>query len=110
MSYDTTTLDLQRQQLRLKKRQLAYVHARDSLLRYLELQMPDPADLDDPDLTRMVATPQARLLCQIMEKVEAGKLTRVAVAIGPQLGKSGVKIFDPTVINHRARRWALAGL
>lgn len=90
MSYDTTTLDLQRQQLRLKKRQLAYVHARDSLLRYLELQMPDPADLDDPDLTRMVATPQARLLCQIMEKVEAGKLKRVAVAIGPQLGKSQI--------------------
>jgi len=90
MSYDTTTLDLQRQQLRLKKRQLAYVHARDSLLRYLELQMPDPVDLDDPDLTRMVATPQARLLCQIMEKVEAGKLKRVAVAIGPQLGKSQI--------------------
>lgn len=90
MSYDTTTLDLQKQQLRLKKRQLAYVHARDSLLRYLELQMPDPADLDDPDLTRMVATPQARLLCQIMEKVEAGKLKRVAVAIGPQLGKSQI--------------------
>lgn len=90
MSYDTTTLDLQRQQLRLKKRQLAYVHARGSLLRYLELQMPDPADLDDPDLTRMVATPQARLLCQIMEKVEAGKLKRVAVAIGPQLGKSQI--------------------
>jgi predicted phage terminase large subunit-like protein len=90
MSYDTTMLDLQRQQLRLKKRQLAYVHARDSLLRYLELQMPDPADLDDPDLTRFTATPQARLLCQIMEKVEAGKLKRVAVAIGPQLGKSQV--------------------
>ncbi len=90
MSYDTTTLDLQRQQLRLKKRQLAYVHARGSLLRYLELQMPDPVDLDDPDLTRMVATPQARLLCQIMEKVEAGKLKRVAVAIGPQLGKSQI--------------------
>lgn len=90
MSNEQSILDLQLQQLRLKKRQLAYVGARDSLLRYLQIQMPDPADLEDPELTRYVVTPQARLLCQIMEQVESGKLKRVAVSIGPQLGKSQV--------------------
>lgn len=76
--------------IRLKKRQLALLDARDSLLRYCQMQMPDPVDIEDPDLTRFVATPQAQLLCQIMEKVEAGKLKRVAVSIGPQLGKSQI--------------------
>lgn len=76
--------------IRLKKRQLALLDARDHLLRYCEMQMPDPQDLEDPDLTRFVATPQARMLCQIMEKVESGKLKRVAVSIGPQLGKSQI--------------------
>lgn len=90
MSYDANTIEQQRQLLKLKKRQLAYQRAQSSLLRYLEIQMPDPEDLEDPERTRYVATPQARLLCQIMEKVEAGKLKRVAVSIGPQLGKSEI--------------------
>lgn len=86
----TDAIETNRKLIRLKKRQLALLEARDSLLRYCEMQMPDPADLDDPDLTRFVATPQARLLCQIMEKVESGKMKRVAVSIGPQLGKSEI--------------------
>jgi hypothetical protein len=35
-------------------------------------------------------TPQARLLCQIMEKVERRELKRVGVSIGPQMGKSQI--------------------
>lgn len=84
------TLDLQKKRLRLLKTQQARQAASESLLRYCELQMPDPADFDDPELTRFVATPQARMLCQIMEKVEAGVMKRVAVSIGPQLGKSQI--------------------
>jgi len=84
------TLELQKKHLRLLKTQLARKDAADRLLRYCELQMPDPQDIDDPELTRFVATPQARMLCQIMEKVEAGVMKRVAVSIGPQLGKSQV--------------------
>lgn len=86
----TSLLDLQKQQLKLLRRDAALRDSRDSLLRYCEMQMPDPADLDDPALTRFVATPQARMLCRIMEKVEAGELKRVAVSIGPQLGKSQI--------------------
>jgi len=96
---DDGLIDLQRKQLRLKKKQLAYIDARDSLLRYCEIQMPDPEDLEDPDRTRFVATPQARMLCRIMEQVEAGKLKRVAVSIGPQLGKS-------EILSRRFPAWA----
>src|SRR5690606_568436 len=90
MSYSSADIRDAEKLIRLKKRQLALMEARDSLLRYCELQMPDPEDPENPDLTRFVPTPQARLLCQIMEKVEAGKLKRVAVSIGPQLGKSEI--------------------
>lgn len=89
----TETDDLQllrKQQLNLLKRQLALQDARSSLLRYCQLQMPEPEDMENPDATRFIATPQAKLLCQIMEKVESGALQRVAVSIGPQLGKSQI--------------------
>lgn len=86
----TDVLDLKKQQLKLFRRQAAFHDARDSLLRYCEMQMPDPKDFEDPELTRFVATPQARMLCRIMEKVESGEMKRVAVSIGPQLGKSAI--------------------
>jgi len=76
--------------IRLKKRELALLEGRESLLRYCELQLPDPSDPENPDLSRFEATPQAIVLCQIMEKVERGELKRVAVSIGPQLGKSEI--------------------
>lgn len=70
MSSNDTILDLKRQQLKLTKRLLAYDSARSDLLSYLQIQMPDPADIEDPELTRYVATPQARMLCRIMQYVD----------------------------------------
>src|SRR5690606_9046087 len=35
-------------------------------------------------------TAQARLLCEVLEKVERGELLRVCVSIGPQLGKTEI--------------------
>lgn len=88
--HQTELLELQKKQLRLKKKQLAHFDAADSLLRYCELQMPDVEDIDDSDRTRFHSSPQARILCQIMEKVERGELKRVAVSVGPQMGKSQI--------------------
>lgn len=77
-------------------RQLAYQQARDSLAKYIQLQMPDP-ESDEPLATRYEMTPQAYLLCSIMEKIERGepiepgkRAGRVAVSIGPQMGKSEI--------------------
>lgn len=79
-------------QIRLLQRQKAILLARDDLLAYSKLQMPDADDPDDAEKSRFIETPQARLLSQILEKAEAGdkRYSRVAVSIGPQLGKSQI--------------------
>lgn len=75
-------------QLKAVQRLIAVREAKDSLLRFLELTMPDADDPDDAQKTRYQITPQAKLLTQIMEKVERGEEKRVAVSIGPQMGKA----------------------
>lgn len=87
---DAEVLAKKQQRLAAAKRLLAYSEAHDSLLRYIQLQMPDPEHPGDTDFSRYEVTPQARLLCEVMEQVEAGRLKRVAVSIGPQLGKSEI--------------------
>lgn len=76
--------------LKARKRLDAAVAARDSLLNYMLLTMPDPEDIDDVTMSKYQITPQARLLCQIIEKIERGELQRVCVSIGPQMGKSQI--------------------
>lgn len=76
------------EQLKAAKRLLAIRQARESLLPFMKLRMPDPEYPDDVEHSRYVVTPQARLLCEVLEKVERGELLRVCVSIGPQLGKS----------------------
>lgn len=68
----------------------AVIKARTSLMDYMKLTMPSPDEPDDPTATRYEVTPQARLLCEVLEKVERGELLRVCVSIGPQLGKSQI--------------------
>ncbi len=59
----------QKQELLIKARKRfdATATAKDSLLEYMRLTMPDPNDPDDVTLTKYQLTPQARLLCQIIE-------------------------------------------
>jgi predicted phage terminase large subunit-like protein len=77
-------------QLKAAKRLLAGQEAQTSLLSFLRLMNADPEDIDDPARSRFTVTPLARLLCQIMEKVSRRELKRVAVSVGPQMGKSEV--------------------
>lgn len=76
--------------VKARKRFDAAAGARDSLIEYMRLTMPDPQDPDDVMLSKYQMTPQARLLCQIMEKVERRELQRVGISIGPQMGKSQI--------------------
>jgi predicted phage terminase large subunit-like protein len=78
------------QQIKAAKRLLFAQEARDDLLKFMKLTMPDVEDVEDANRSAYEETPQARLLCQIMEKVERRELKRVAVSIGPQLGKSQI--------------------
>lgn len=97
-------LELRKQNAKAAARELYAQEARDSLLAFMRLTMPDPQDPEDVDLSRYQITPQARLLCQIMEKVERREIftktgaRNVAVSIGPQMGKS-------LVISRAAPAW-----
>jgi hypothetical protein len=82
--------DPRAQQLKVVNRLIAVREARDDLISYLRLTMPDSDDPDDVNKSRFIVTPQAKLLCEVMEKVEHGKLKRVCVSIGPQMGKSQI--------------------
>jgi predicted phage terminase large subunit-like protein len=84
------TVDKQRQQLAAAKRLLAIREAQEKLLPFMRLTMPDPSDIDDPYKSLYEITPQAKLLCEVVEKIERRELKRVAVAISPQMGKSQV--------------------
>jgi predicted phage terminase large subunit-like protein len=85
-----TDTDKKELQLKAARRMLALRDAREHLLPFMKLTMPDPNDLGDPTLSRYETTPQARLLCEIVEKIERRELMRAAVAISPQTGKSQV--------------------
>lgn len=87
MSDKFTNID---KQILAAKRLQAITRAKDDLLTYMQLRFPNPEAQDDPDKSRYEITPQARLLCQIIEKMDRGELKRVAVSIGPQLGKSEI--------------------
>lgn len=69
---------------------LAAREANESLLRFLRFTTPDPDAPDDVEKSLFEETPVARLLSQIMEKVYRREMKRVAVSIGPQMGKSQV--------------------
>lgn len=75
---------------RLVQRLASVVGARTSLLDFMRLMRPDPEDVEDSLRSRYQITPQARLLAEILEKVERGELLRVAISIGPQMGKSEI--------------------
>lgn len=84
------SIDQLQQSLKATRRLIAVQEARADLLTYFQLMMPEPNDPDDVTRSRYIITPQARLLAEIMEKVRTRKLKRVAVSIGPQMGKSDI--------------------
>lgn len=69
---------------------LARDEARVALLPFCQLMRPDPQDPDNAKKSAFMVSPQAKLLCEVIEKAERRQIKRVAVSIGPQLGKSEV--------------------
>lgn len=82
-----TALD---EEIKATTRLLAIKKARTSMMPFMKLLMTSPDDPGNVEASRYVETPQAKLLCQIIEKMVKGELKRVAVSIGPQMGKSQV--------------------
>src|SRR3546814_7918836 len=73
--------------LKVARRAHAVARARENLLPFIKITMPDPERYDDPQASAYRDVAHHRLLCEAFEKVESGECLRLAVSIPPQHGK-----------------------
>lgn len=70
------------------KRMLAVMRAKDELLIFTQLMMPDPNRPDDPDFSRYEIEHFHKLIAEALEKVEKGEILRLIITAPPRHGKS----------------------
>jgi len=69
-------------------RQFMINEAKDKMLDYCHLMMPDNEAPEDSRKSEYQKSGHAKMLCDIVERFESGKSKRVAVSIPPQHGKT----------------------
>lgn len=76
--------------MRLKAlhRLIAIKKAKQSLLEFTKLTMPDPVDEGDAKKTRYATCPHHELIASALEEVESGFCTRLIITVPPRHGKS----------------------
>jgi predicted phage terminase large subunit-like protein len=62
--------------------------ARDSLLAFTRLTMPDPEDVDDSTRSLYKQAWHLEAICELLEKVERGEVLRAIITLPPRHGKS----------------------
>lgn len=85
--------DLQRY-LKLLEYELALVEARESLIRFAEVTMPDSKAMDDAGKTRYLAAKHHRFMARLMERIERGESLKVINNLPPRHGKSHLCTID----------------
>lgn len=70
------------------KRMIAVMDARERLIPFIQLMMPDPNDPDNPELSRYIVKHFHTLLAEALEKVERGEILRLIIIAPPRHGKS----------------------
>lgn len=85
---EISDVDLLIQQRQAFSRQQKRLRARDHMLDFMQLTTPDPDNPKDTDKSLYEMTPLARLLSQIIERVDRGEEKRICISVGPQFGKS----------------------
>jgi predicted phage terminase large subunit-like protein len=74
--------------LKLLKRQRAILAARDDLMAFTQLMMPDPNFDDDVEQSRYKPQPFHRMIATSLEKIERGEDRRLMINVGPRFGKT----------------------
>ena len=87
--------------LKAAKRLEAVNAARDNLLIFTKLTMPDPEDQDDVSKSLFEVKPHHRLIAQTFERVEQGLSLREGLSVPPQHGKS-------ELLSRRGIAWYIA--
>lgn len=77
-------------QLKAGRRLLSVRKAKDSLIEFVRLMMPDPSDPDDSTLSRYQVAKHHQVLARALEEVEAGNLPRLIITLPPRHGKSQI--------------------
>ena len=76
------------QQLKLLKRKRAILRAREDLIAFTELMMPDPNGDDDVGVSLYKPQPFHRIIGKSLEEVERGDYRRLMINVGPRFGKT----------------------
>lgn len=99
MTARPATQDLAKAALRRALRKQAVLDARERMVPFLRLMMPDPEDPEDSTRSLYQQTRHGDLLCGIVEDVAAGRRSREAVSVPPQHGKTiHLSTFGPAWI------------
>lgn len=77
-----------RRQIKAAERLLAAQRAREDLIEFTRLMMPDPEDTEDAGKSRYDAARHHRIIAAALQEVEAGNMPRLIISIGPRHGKS----------------------
>jgi predicted phage terminase large subunit-like protein len=76
------------QKLKAARRLLRVKQARDNLLDFTTLSMPDPQDPDDSERSRYKPAMHHQLIARALEKVESGEWPRLIITMPPRHGKT----------------------
>lgn len=75
-------------QLNAARRLLRLKQARENLLDFTTMSMPDPADPDDPEKTRYETRPHHELIADKLMQVDKGSAPRLILSMPPRHGKT----------------------
>jgi predicted phage terminase large subunit-like protein len=70
------------------RRMLACIKARDELIEFVRLMMPDPNDADNVLVSRYAEQHFHKLLAEALEQLERGEMPRLIIVMPPRHGKS----------------------
>jgi len=76
------------QQLQAAERLLRTKQAKQSLIKFTEMTMPDPEDPDNVDKSRYQPVRHHETICAALEEVEKGTYQRLIISMPPRHGKS----------------------
>jgi predicted phage terminase large subunit-like protein len=79
-------------------RAIAVKKARDDLLSFACLTMPDPADIDNPEMSRYKPAAHHAAIARALQRVEAGSDLRTIITMPPRHGKT-------ELASHRFAPW-----
>jgi phage terminase large subunit-like protein len=81
-------IDAYQRQVHAARRLVQLREAKEDLLRYTQLSMPDPADPDNPEASRYKTHKVHTYLASELMAVERGENLRLIISVQPRVGKS----------------------